>query len=81
MEFWGLTEPAVLHWSGEQGTAYEDPTLSQARLEILQLRARILAGATLAALELPLRLRPEELNAGFQKALHRLEGSASGFRT
>jgi hypothetical protein len=52
------------------------PALSKERLEILHLRARVVAleRATLAALELTLRLRPEELNAGLENARHRLEG-------
>ena len=47
------------------------------RVEILQLRARIVAleQATLAALELVLRIRPEELNTGLEKMRHLLEGN------
>jgi hypothetical protein len=51
------------------------PPFSRDRLEILQLRARVVAleRATLASLELVLRIRPEELRAGLEKARHRLE--------
>jgi hypothetical protein len=50
-------------------------SLSPDRLEILHMRARIVAleRATLAALELVLRIRPEELKAGLEKMRHLLE--------
>lgn len=53
------------------------PALSPDRLEILQLRARVVAleRAVLTALELGLRVRPEELEAGLEKARHLLEGN------
>jgi HAMP domain-containing protein len=52
-------------------------TMDPARLEILQLRARIVAleRATLAALELALRIRPEELSINLEKARRRLQDS------
>ena len=55
----------------------ESPALSPDRLEILHLRARVVAleRATLAALELVLRIRPEELNRGLEKMRHLLEGN------
>ena len=54
-----------------------EPGLSQDRLEILHLRARVvtLERAVLAALEMVLRIRPEELQAGLEKARHLLEGN------
>jgi hypothetical protein len=52
-------------------------TLSAARLEILRLRARVVAleKATLAALELVLRIRPEELDLLLEKSRKQLEVS------
>jgi hypothetical protein len=54
-----------------------DPPLSPDRLDILRLRARVvtLERAVLAALELALRIRPEELESGLETARHLLEGN------
>jgi hypothetical protein len=54
-----------------------EPALSPDRLELLRLRARIvtLERAVLAALELALRVRPEELQVTLEKARHLLEGN------
>jgi hypothetical protein len=55
----------------------DTPALSPDRIEIIHLRARIVAleRATLAALELALRIRPEDLNVELEKARRLLEGN------
>jgi hypothetical protein len=63
---------------GEQAErSMADPPLSPDRLDILRLRARVvtLERAVLAALELALRIRPEELESGLETARHLLEGN------